>query len=62
VPVDPGPQPLPPSGALAELRDAIFGREPIRTFVTPAKSPADALFDGRRETAREAALPHGKIL
>lgn len=51
IPVEPGPQPLPPAGALNELRDAAAGREPIRV-VHPNKA-----FDGRRETTREVALP-----
>lgn len=57
VPNNPGPQPLPPSGALNELRDAAQGRDPIR--VTPT-TPGN-LFDGRRrETHRELELPSNK--
>ena len=41
---------VPQTGALNELRDATFGREPIR--VSGAK-----LFDGARETTRATALP-----
>lgn len=54
VPVDPGPKPMPPAGAHAQLRDATAGRKPIRMA-------AEKLFDGRRETIREEALPHAKI-
>ncbi len=59
VPADPGPKPMPPAGsALSELRDAIFGREPIRVHAVKPEQ----LFDGRRETARDVVLPNGKAL
>lgn len=54
VPVDPGPKPMPPAGAHAQLRDASADRKPIRMA-------AEKMFDGRRETIREEALPHAKI-
>ena len=54
VPVDPGPKPLAPAGAMNELRDIAAGREPIRIEVMK-------IFDGRRETIREIALPYEKF-
>ena len=59
VPADPGPKPMPPAGsALSALRDSIFGREIIRVHAVKPEQ----LFDGRKETARDAVLPNGKIL
>lgn len=54
VPVTPGPKPLPPAGAMNELRDLTAGREPIRVESTK-------IFDGKRESLREIALPHDKF-
>lgn len=53
VPVDPGPQPLSPAGALNELSDSALGRDAIRKAVE--------LFDGtRRPSPRELELPFNR--
>lgn len=61
----PSPLPLPtPARVLpvveaeAVLRDPGFGREPIRTQVYAIEK----IFDGRKESARDAVFPLGKIL
>ena len=48
------PKPEAHATAMNELRDVAVGREPIRVETTN-------IFDGRRETIRETALPHDKF-